>query len=126
MTEFKNRSQLDCVKEIERLEAERDALAARVQEMRDAFALIKGGSENFKGGWSGTIQACDRCLDTPDTSAKILARMKADVCMEAADVCRHDAGYYADYSVEFNACLECEKSLRSKADELLKEPEKTQ
>lgn len=100
-----------CVRNAE-LIAERDALAARVLEMREALDMtylleISGGA------YYDFDELRTKSLATPDTSAAILARRDAAVWMEAAEVC-------TDLS-----CIDpkdsCAEALRAKAESLEKE-----
>jgi len=114
---------------ISELKAERDALAARVQEMRRLLSVMfdkyEDGTpcydEPEDGAFIGyafhlnddDFNACVKSIATPDTSAQILARRDAAIWMEAAEVCALKR--YA---------TDCSYALRAKADELLKGLEK--
>jgi len=91
---------------------ERDALAAQLQEMREALqAMVDYAREEGKG-----LRMADKALATPDTSAQILARLKAAIWMEAAEL-------YANSCAEYDA-IDFESVCRAKHDELLKGLEK--
>jgi len=95
---------------LDRLEAERDALAARVQEMREAIKKCRFDSLNMT---FADLDYIKRAFATPDTSAQILKRRDAAIWMEAAEVCALKR--YA---------TDCSYALRAKADELLRGLEK--
>jgi len=112
--------------ECDRLIAERDALAARVQEMRVVFQVLAKGPKHYQTpdmvaselrvfcGYAQRVgNEFDVSCPTPDTSAQILARRDAAIWMEAAEVCALKR--YA---------TDCSYALRAKADELLKGLEK--
>lgn len=94
------------------LEAERDALAAQVQEMREALEEVQSlisessgvyglhlngdsspWSELEQGGRFERLCGLPEALATPDTSAAILARRDAAIWMEAADEVSRTALY---------------------------------
>ena len=114
--------------EYRNLEAERDALAARVQEMRDRLDYTLAYIEE-RDDWEGReaiIADVTNELATPDTSAQILARRDAAIWMEAAEVCK-DVSAEETRPAGKGAATDCEEALRAKATELLKdEPEKDQ
>jgi len=93
---------------VEKLEAERDALAARVREMREAISKCRFDSLNMT---FADLDYIKRAFATPDTSAESLARMKAAEVAHVWD----DFGEKGDVIA---------KALRAKADELLKGLEK--
>ena len=116
------------------LEAERDALAARVQEMRRLLSVMfdkyEDGTpcydEPEDGAFIGyafhlnddDFNACVKSIATPDTSAQILARRDAAIWMEAAEVLKQQHTFLTV------AGMTSEQLLRAKADELLKGLEK--
>ena len=91
--------------------AQIQALAARVQEMREALEAAKDCLWSYN---TLTRNKVEKALATPDTSAQILARLKAAIWMEAAAMV-DDAQDWVDGSLEHIA-----DALRAKADELLK------
>ena len=127
-----------------------EELAARVQEMREALAhnqqvFAEIYHARMKPNWftngahaaeqhffiwlnKGKV-ATEEALATPDTSAKIIAELKAAVWMEAAEVCnalrsaadnaaKVHAGLYSAAFVD--AYRHAEEALRAKHDELMK------
>jgi len=116
---------------LDRLEAERDALlaehkvcleseyalAARVQEMREAGYGVRRFVMHYAASAS-TSRLAERfrvALATPDHTAQILARRDAAIWMEAAEVC-----YLKRYAAD------CSYALRAKSAELLKGLEEEQ
>lgn len=113
---------------MKKVEAKRDALAARVQEMRE---VVQYYWDN--GPTSSLYYKANEALATPDDSAAILARRDAAIWQEAAEVCmslkfvadnaaknrggERSAAFSEAYQYAINA-------LRAKADELLKGLEK--
>ena len=100
---------------LDRLEAERDALAARVQEMREAIKKCRFDSLNMT---FADLDYIKRAFATPDTSAQILKRRDAAIWMEAAEVLKQQHTFLTV------AGMTSEQLLRAKADELLKGLEK--
>jgi len=135
--------------ECDRLIAERDALAARVQKMRKALERIsrwngefpptgifrKGADETMSYGAAyGSNGERDymryvagQALDTPDTSAQIPARREAVIWMEAANWIAHTdlSSLSKEKQAEYTLLLTCYiEGFRARADELLKGLEK--
>ena len=135
---------VEAASEIHRLEAERAALAARVQEMGGALGGIQDGPDplascprrvrcgvedrDIKDRYDAAeygydaLQYCafiaKQALVTPDTSAQILARRDAAVWSEAAEVCRDicECGKAEGYIPTASKVL---AALRAKHDELM-------
>lgn len=102
--------------EYKNLEAERDALAARVVEMRGWVTVAKSINEwdGMPPGIHAAIDSIFSILATPDDSAAILARHDAAIWLEAAEVCEKigDAPW-AD--VECPTPHDCSEALRARA-----------
>lgn len=114
--------------EYKNLEAERDALAARVAAMREALGGLVAWAYDLKrqDPVSDLLKA-RKALATPDDSAAILARHDASIWLEAADVCerisdeyREREGYrYPELKTDAEAgASDCEAALRARAAEL--------
>ena len=100
--------------------AQIQALAARVQEMREALKWINKypSKPSEELGYVGCRRVAGEALSTPDTSAQILARRDATIWMEAAEVLKQQHTFLTV------AGMTSEQLLRAKADELLKGLEK--
>jgi len=90
----------ECAAEIHKLEAERDALAARVQEMRDALeanhAWHINDDEFDEYPESELCEINTQAITTPDTSAQILARRDAATLAWAAERFKLKANWGVD------------------------------
>ena len=109
----------ECAAEIHKLEAERDALAARVQEMRDAMKRINKypSKPSEELGYVGCRRvAGEAIINTTDTSAQILARRDAATLAWAAE----------RFKLKANWGVDAHYTLIQWADELLKGLEKEQ
>ena len=108
------------------MKAERDALAARVQEMREALGKVSMEANFFDV--LVIARTANEALATPDTSAQILARRDAAIWMEAGEACDRQALYFdkAMMSSTSHGAAKCRDALRAKAAELLKGLEEEQ
>ena len=109
----------ECAAEIHKLEAERDALAARLQEMRDALKRINKhpSKPSEELGYVGCRRvAGEAIINTTDTSAQILARRDAATLAWAAE----------RFKLKANWGVDAHYTLIQWADELLKGLEKEQ
>ena len=104
------------------LEAERDALAARVQEMRVAIKKCRFDSLNMT---FADLDYIKRAFATPDTSAQILARR--DAATIKSDIDDIQSGTFLhDQSPEKIAADGICRMFERKINELLKRLEKQQ
>ena len=106
---------------VSELRADSDALAARVQEMREALGKVSMEANFFDV--LVIARTANEALATPDTSAQILARRDAAIWMEAAEICKAISAEETRPAGK-GAATDCEDALRAKADELLKGLEK--
>ena len=120
--------------EYKNLEAERDALAVWVQEMREALRTLVDDAEEClnEDDWMAMIVSLDAyhtastCLEEvegADDSAAILARRDQAIWLEAADVCKARSAALVETNRMVSGVVsadECEAALRARAAELEK------
>jgi len=99
------------LRKIEKLRAERDALAAQNEQLRDALELTY--NLDMQGAaYYDFEEARHKALSLPNLSAVPLARVKAEAFREAAEICEDT--YWGEHKIFSDA-------LRAKADDILKE-----
>lgn len=116
------RSQTDCAvagATIQQLKDERDALAARVQEMREALLWCHHVSGKVQA--SGVVE---RLASTPDTSVQILARHDAATLQRAAQIFRGEVPFNFVAADGYSNGFDVASELDYMAYELLKGLEK--
>lgn len=113
--------------EYKNLKAERDALAARVAEMREAIEESrrwhKGDKWRFavdeadRSAWQNQMNVLENILATPDDSAAILARRDEKTILECADLSPNDLNISAGDSPA-EVWIKFRDALRARAAEL--------